>query len=41
LLVACDPAGVDEVLSVFRDEGFAAARVIGEVTEGAPVVDVA
>ncbi len=38
LLVACDPAGVDAVLQVFRRHGFDRAGVIGEVaaTETAP-----
>ena len=40
LLAACAPAAVDDVLSVFRAEGFAAAAVIGEVTAGAPRVAV-
>jgi selenide,water dikinase len=35
LLVACDPAVVDEVLAIFRSEGFAAATVIG-CLEGGP-----
>ncbi len=35
LLVACDAASVDAVLEVFAKEGFASARVIGEVVEGA------
>lgn len=34
LLVACAPAAVDDVLAVFRDEGFAHAAVIGETTAG-------
>src|ERR1700756_1557062 len=34
LLVACAPAAVDEVLGIFRAEGFGGAAVIGEVTEG-------
>ncbi len=38
LLVACDPSVVEEVLSVFRDEGFGAACVIGEVREGKPAI---
>ncbi|MEO8506618.1 MAG: selenide, water dikinase SelD [Betaproteobacteria bacterium] len=40
LLVACAPDAVDDVLSVFRAEGFAAAAVIGDVTAGAPRVAV-
>ena len=35
LLVACDPSIVDEVLAIFRADGFDHAAVIGEVTEGA------
>ena len=34
LLVSCHPALVDEVLEVFRTEGFDQAAVVGEVTEG-------
>jgi selenide, water dikinase len=34
LLVACDPAVVDEVLAIFAADGFDHATVIGEVTEG-------
>jgi selenide,water dikinase len=34
LLVACDPDCVDEVLGVFRDEGFERAAVIGGMTAG-------
>ncbi len=34
LLVACDPASVDEVLAIFRAEGFAHASVIGEIDAG-------
>ncbi len=37
LLVACDPASVNDVLKVFADEGFARAAVIGEITAGAGV----
>jgi selenide, water dikinase len=40
LLVACDPASVDDVLAVFKNDGFADAAVIGEVTDGAPRVTV-
>jgi selenide,water dikinase len=35
LLAACAPAAVDEVLTVFRSEGFERATVIGEITAGA------
>jgi selenide,water dikinase len=41
LLVACDPAAVDEVLAVFRSEGFAAATVIGGLEAGPAQVRVA
>ena len=34
LLVACDPASVDEVLAIFRAEGFGSATVIGEISAG-------
>jgi selenide,water dikinase len=34
LLVACDAAEAAAVLQVFRDEGFAEARVIGELKDG-------
>ena len=34
LLVACDPAAVDQVLAIFSAEGFADATVIGEMTTG-------
>lgn len=40
LLVACDPAVVDEVLALFQREGFADAAVIGEMTTGAAKVTV-
>jgi selenide,water dikinase len=35
LLVSCDAASVDEVLSLFRREGFGEAAVIGRMAEGA------
>ena len=38
LLVACDPSIVEEVLSIFRADGFDHATVIGEVIEGAAKV---
>jgi selenide,water dikinase len=38
LLVACDPASVDEVLGIFRRDGFASAAVIGELVMGEPQV---
>jgi len=40
LLVACDPASVDEVLALFRQEGFAHAAVIGEMSAGAAKIEV-
>jgi selenide,water dikinase len=36
LLVSCDAASVDEVLALFRREGFGEAAVIGRMAEGAP-----
>jgi selenide,water dikinase len=36
LLAACAPEAVDEVLGIFRAEGFAGAAVIGEVIEASP-----
>jgi selenide,water dikinase len=35
LLVACDPASVDEVLALFAREGFADAAVVGSIEAGA------
>lgn len=40
LLVACAPDAVDQVLAIFREEGFAGAAVIGEMTAGAPRIEV-
>ena len=40
LLVACEPEAVDEVLAVFRAEGFAAAAVIGRLESGPARVSV-
>ena len=40
LLVACDPASVDEVLALFRQQGFADAAMIGEMVEGAASITV-
>ncbi|GAB7526350.1 selenide, water dikinase SelD [Paraburkholderia sp. 2C] len=40
LLVACSPDTVDEVLAIFRDDGFARAAIIGEMTEGAARIEV-
>jgi selenide,water dikinase len=34
LLVACAPESVDDVLAIFRADGFNDARVIGELSEG-------
>jgi selenide, water dikinase len=43
LLVACDPASLDAVLSVFGRHGFADAAVVGRITAGSgkPVLRVA
>jgi selenide,water dikinase len=41
LLVACEPASCDEVLAVFRAEGFGEAALIGEIVAGEPRVNVA
>jgi selenide,water dikinase len=40
LLVACAPEACDEVLEIFRAEGFADAAVIGEMVAGAAEVEV-
>ena len=40
LLVACAREACDEVLDIFRSEGFADAAVIGEIVAGAPQVEV-
>ena len=40
LLVACAADAVDDVLAVFRDQGFADAAAIGSITAGAPRVRV-
>ena len=40
LLVACAPAAVDNVLTIFATEGFAHAKVIGEMTAGKPQVTI-
>ncbi|RDU99058.1 selenide, water dikinase SelD [Trinickia dinghuensis] len=40
LLAACAPGAVDDVLACFRAEGFARAAVIGEMTGGAPRIEV-
>jgi selenide,water dikinase len=40
LLVACDSGAVDEVLALFRAEGFEQASVIGELSAGTPGVRV-
>jgi selenide,water dikinase len=34
LLVACAPGAVDQVLEMFRNEGFAAATVVGRLEAG-------
>jgi selenide,water dikinase len=41
LLVSCAADSVDDVLDLFRREGFAHAAVIGEMAAGAPKVEVA
>jgi len=41
LLVSCDPSAVDEVLALFRREGFGEAAVIGRMEAGAARVRVA
>ncbi|WP_313168551.1 selenide, water dikinase SelD [Massilia oculi] len=40
LLVACDPAAVDDVLALFAREGFADAAVVGRIEAGAAGVSV-
>ncbi|MCF8149145.1 MAG: selenide, water dikinase SelD [Burkholderiaceae bacterium] len=40
LLVACDPAAVDDVLAVFRADGFAQAAVVGRLESGSAKVSV-
>jgi len=40
LLVACAPEAVDDVIAIFRREGFAAAAPIGRFVGGAPCVRV-
>jgi len=40
LLAACAPEAVDEVLEIFRAEGFPAAAVVGEIVAGAGDVTV-
>jgi selenide,water dikinase len=40
LLVSCAASAVEEVLAVFRKEGFPRAAVIGEIGAGEPVVSV-
>jgi len=41
LLVSCAPDTVDQVLAIFRADGFDDAAVIGEMRDGAPRVEVA
>src|SRR6202012_6013525 len=36
LLIAASPKSADEVLALARAQGFAAARIVGRVVEGAP-----
>ncbi|SAL49425.1 selenophosphate synthetase [Caballeronia cordobensis] len=40
LLVSCAPEAVNDVLAIFRADGFEDASVIGEMTDGASRVDV-
>jgi len=40
LLVACAPSASDDVLRIFRSEGFGAAAIVGEVVAGEPMVRV-
>jgi selenide,water dikinase len=40
LLVACAPEATDQVLAIFRAEGFAEAAVVGEMVAGSPEVAV-
>jgi selenide,water dikinase len=40
LLVACAPEALDEVLAVFRRDGFERAAVIGDFVDGEPAVEV-
>ncbi|MGB8434115.1 MAG: selenide, water dikinase SelD [Burkholderiales bacterium] len=40
LLVTCAPESVEEVIAIFRDDGFADARVIGSLGDGMPRVSV-
>jgi len=39
--VSCAPGAVDEVLRIFRNEGFDAAAVIGRMEAGEPALSVA
>ena len=40
LLLACDPAAVDEVLAIFRQGGFLEAAVIGDIVTGEASIQV-
>jgi selenide,water dikinase len=40
LLVACSPEACEEVLSIFRSEGFGEAAIVGEIVAGAAEVEV-
>ncbi|MDE2090192.1 MAG: hypothetical protein KGJ12_09240, partial [Gammaproteobacteria bacterium] len=40
LMAICAPQAVDEVLLLFRDEGFASAAVIGQIQAGAAHITV-
>ncbi|WP_338759117.1 selenide, water dikinase SelD [Massilia sp. METH4] len=41
LLVSCDPSAVEQVLAIFREGGFEAAAVVGEMAAGEARVQVA
>ena len=41
LLVACAPSAVDQVLSIFRADGFDRAAIVGDIVAGEPEVAVA
>ena len=40
MALACEPSAAQDVLAVFRDEGFADAADIGEIVAGPPRVAV-
>jgi selenide,water dikinase len=41
LLVACAPSACEEVLRIFRADGFDSAAIVGEIVAGPPEVSVA